>query len=56
MATVQMDNKLKDCESLMMKFIKLKKIFTKISTKKSNPIVEGKIPDLKEIYRHLHKD
>ena len=56
MAAVQIDNKLKDCESLMIKFIKLKEIFTKISTKKSNSIVKGKIPDLKEIHRHLHTD
>lgn len=45
----------KACEILMTKFIKLKEEFNTLSHK-SKPILSGKIPDLKEIYRHLQED
>jgi len=44
----------KEYEHLIAKFIKLKYLLTHTSGK-PNSILNGKIPDIKEIYRRLQK-
>ena len=48
------DTNYKECESLILKFIKLKQLLNGMPSK-PNSILKDKIPNLKEIYSHLQK-
>lgn len=56
MSKLALKKKHKECVSLVVKFIKLKKIFTNISPHKPDSLLDGKIPDLKKIYQDLDRE
>lgn len=55
MPTLGLEEQVDRHVDLVDKFIQLKKFSTNILSKLPDSLLKGSIPDLKQIYRHLHQ-